>query len=127
MRDIMTTTSHDRLKKFRSPDGVNVILGAWLAITAVALPHTLDGAMVTMILGILIALSSAASYVVDDLHYVDAIFAVLLGVCAAVLPAASTATRINQGVVAIAVFVFSLASDRGKRRFLPFDFHRRAH
>jgi hypothetical protein len=124
----MRTTSHDRLKRFRSPDGINIMLGAWLVITAVALPHTLDEAMVTMILGILIALSSAVSYIVDDLHYLDAIFAVLLAVCAAVLPAASTATRINQAVVALAVFVFSLMSDRGERRFLhPFDFHRRAH
>jgi hypothetical protein len=121
----MAGDTHDRLKRFRSPDGINVILGAWLVITAVALPHTLDEAMVTMILGILIALSSAASYIVDNFHYVDAIFAVLLGVCAAVLPAASTATRINQGAVAIAVFVFSLMSDRGERRFLRrFDFRR---
>jgi len=100
---------------------LNVLLGVWLVLSAFILPHTFDEAMVAWILGALIALSSATSFVAHEISYIDAIFAVLLGASALVLSKAPAVTRINEGGIALAVLVLSiLLSRRGNARFLHF-------
>lgn len=102
---------------------LNVLLGAWLFVSAFAWPHEFDARMVTWIVGALVALSAAAAFVADELRYVEAILGGLLVFAAVVQPNVDVATGVNNILVGGAISSLALLHDGTERRL----FHRHAH
>jgi hypothetical protein len=103
----METTFRNWLSLFASPRGSNVLLGAWLFASAFVLPHSFDSALISALLGVLIMVASVAQFAASEARYLDPILAAILAVSAIALPGVTLVTRVNQGGVALAVFVLS--------------------
>ena len=107
----MATSRRNSLAQLRSPAGANTLLGLWLVVSAFAFRQSFDEALVTAIIGVLIAICSAGELVAPDLRYLDALLAFLLGTAALVLPTTNLVAHINEACVAAAVIVVSLLSN----------------
>ncbi|HEY2515513.1 MAG TPA: hypothetical protein VGI39_31815 [Polyangiaceae bacterium] len=97
---------------------LNVLLGAWLFVSAFAWPHSFDVQMVTCIVGVLVALSGAAAFVADELRYVEAMLGGLLVLAAIVQPNLGVATCVNNVLVGAAVSSLALLHDGVSSRLL---------
>jgi hypothetical protein len=112
-----------RLRHPPEPRDLNVLLGAWLLVSAFLWPHGMDDWLTTGIVGALIAISGVGAFVAEELRYVETIVAGLLIVAALVLPHLSPITVWNNGIVGLAVIVLSFVHRGSGRRLL----HRYAH
>lgn len=91
---------------------LNVILGAWLFISAFAWPHTLAQRTSTWIVGALCVIFALIATSAPRFRYVNTILAIWLFISAWVLPSESAGTMWNNVIVAIAIFIVSLAPSR---------------
>jgi multisubunit Na+/H+ antiporter MnhB subunit len=87
---------------------INVILGAWLFISAFAWPHTTSQMSNTWIVGVLCVICALISVAVPWVRYLNTALAVWLFVTTWALPSTSPGTVWNNILVAIAMFVVSL-------------------
>lgn len=95
---------------------LNILLGIWLFISAFAWAHSTPQLTNTWILGVLCVLFALLALRVAPARYLNTALAVWLFVSAFVLPGSSHGTLWNNVLVAIAIFVVSLApSDRLQR------------
>jgi hypothetical protein len=100
---------------------LNVVLGAWLFISAFAWPHAQAQMINTWILGILTVVVALVATAVPSARYVNAMLAVWLFISAWALPS-GRGTTWNNVLVAIAIFVVSLArpgTSTGRPTFVP--------
>jgi hypothetical protein len=88
---------------------VNVILGVWLFISAFLWPHTYSQMTNTWILGVLAVAFALLAMRVPEARYLNTILAVWLFISVWALPTMSVATQWNNALVAIAIFLMSLA------------------
>ncbi|HEY3816283.1 MAG TPA: SPW repeat protein [Polyangiaceae bacterium] len=93
--------------------GLNVLLGAWLFISAFVWPHGTAEMTNTWILGVIITVVAALSFKVAPLRYVNTLAAIWLFIASLALPHAHAATPWNNCIVAIVVFLASLAPSGG--------------
>ncbi|MCA1829282.1 MAG: SPW repeat protein [Myxococcales bacterium] len=88
---------------------LNVLLGIWLFISAFIWPHTSAQMTNTWILGVLCVVFALIATKVDQVRFLNTALAIWLFVSAFVLTTQSAGTRWNNALVAIAVFIISLA------------------
>jgi uncharacterized membrane protein len=97
----------------------NIILGVWLVVSAFLWPHSPSQSTNTWVLGVLCASFALIALAVPKVRYLNTALAVWLFISAWVLPRVSAATVWNNVLVAIAIFLFSLAPseqyERGRR------------
>lgn len=87
---------------------INILLGAWLFISAFAWGHTPAQFNNAWIVGLLVAGFAAAATRVDWARYVNAILAVWLFLSTWILATTAAATAWNNFIVAVAIFLVSL-------------------
>jgi len=88
---------------------VNIVLGIWLFISAFLWPHSYAQMNNTWICGVLAVAFALIAMRVPEARYLNTILAVWLFVSAWALPRISTATPWNNAIVAIAMFLVSVA------------------
>lgn len=98
---------------------VNVILGAWLFISAFAWTHTDASRTNAWILGLLCIIFALGAMRVPMLRYANTVLAIWLFISAWALPHVSTGTVWNSVLVAIAIFVVSLIPSAAGRGATP--------
>ena len=86
----------------------NLILGAWLIVSAFSWPHTFAAQSNTWVVGIAIAGFSLWAVFDRDLRWVTTTLGVWLFISAFVLPSGSSMTLWNNIIVALLVVAFSL-------------------
>lgn len=87
---------------------LNIVLGAWLIISAFAWPHSRVQMNNTWLFGALVVFFSALGSVAPRAHHLSALAAIWVFVSARELPSISAATVWNNILVAIAIFIVSL-------------------
>jgi SPW repeat len=95
-----------------TPRILNVIIGAWLFISAFAWPHTEAQRTSTWIVGALCVFFALVATSMPWTRYLNTILAIWLFISAWALPAMSVGTMWNNAIVAIAIFVLSLVPGR---------------
>lgn len=90
------------------PRVASIILGVWLFISAFLWPHTYDQMTNSWILGVLCVAFGLIAMRIPEVRYLNGLLAIWLFISAWVLPT-STDTRWNHVIVAIALFLVSLA------------------
>jgi hypothetical protein len=96
-----------------SPRIVNVVLGAWLFISAFCWPHSRAQLTNTWILGVLCVVFALIAMAVPWVRYLNTLLALWLFISAWALPTVSAGTIWSNVLVAIAVFVLSLVPGEG--------------
>jgi hypothetical protein len=92
---------------------LNILLGIWLFISAFVWTHSQAQLTNTWILGVLCVVFALIAMRMQQVRYLNTALAVWLFISAFALPGSSRATVWNNALVAIAIFVVSLApSDR---------------
>ena len=92
---------------------LNIVLGIWLFISAFVWGHTQAQMTNTWILGVLCVVFALIAMRVEQVRFLNTALAVWLFISAFALPTTSRGTVWNNALVAIAIFVVSLApSDR---------------
>ena len=92
---------------------LNVLLGIWLFISAFVWTHSAAQMTNTWILGVLCVVFALVAMRVAQVRYLNTALAVWLFISAFVLPGNNRGTVWNNALLAIAIFVVSLApSDR---------------
>jgi hypothetical protein len=94
----------------------NFLIGIWLIISAFAWPHTAGAQANTWILGALIAIGSVWALYAPGARFLTTIFAIWLFFATLAIYHASSATRWNNLIAALVVFVLSLIYHREDRR-----------
>jgi hypothetical protein len=104
---------------------LNIVLGAWLIISAFAWAHSLDDALVTVIAGALILGSGVGGFVAQDLRHVEASVALLLVLSAVVVPHLSALTAWNNTLLGALTFALTFAKvdEAGHRMHWPAHHH----
>jgi hypothetical protein len=87
----------------------NLILGAWLFISAFIWPHSPAQMTNTWIMGLIIAVLALISMAASQARYLNTAASIWLFISVWVLPGGNAGTQWNNAVVAILVFLFSLA------------------
>ncbi len=104
---------------YASARAVNIILGIWLFISAFIWRHSYAQMTNTWIVGVLAVAFALISTKVPEARYLNAVLAVWLFLANWALPTISAGTQWNNALVAIAMFVASLApaylGGRGQR------------
>jgi hypothetical protein len=90
----------------------NLAIAGWLLFSALALPHTEDSAALSGLLAVLIGTFAVASPGLPGLRFVNAGLALVLAWAALLLPEVGALARINDGLVAAAVFALSVIPGR---------------
>lgn len=98
---------------------LNVILGAWLFVSAFVWPHGAAQRTSACLIGALCVLFALLSRTVPWAQYLITILAIWLFISAWALPPETVGTMWNNAMVAIAMFVFSLIPDRPTRGAPP--------
>ena len=92
---------------------LNVLLGIWLFISAFVWTHTQAQMTNTWILGVLCVIFALIAMRIDQVRYLNTALAVWLFISAFALSTQSRGTVWNNALVAVAIFIVSLApSDR---------------
>jgi SPW repeat len=91
------------------PQVANVILGIWLILSAFIWPHTYAQMTNTWIVGVLCVAFSVIAMRVPEVRYLNTVLAIWLFISVWALPNAEPGTRWNNVLVAIAIFLCSLA------------------
>jgi hypothetical protein len=98
------------VQTYQSADRVvAIVAGIWLFISAFIWQHTMAQMTNTWIIGVLFVLFALLSYRWSEARYVNAAIAVWLFISVWALPTRLIGTQWNNAVVAIIVFVASLA------------------
>ncbi len=100
----------------RTARWLNVILGAWLFISAFIWPHTLAQRTDTWILGIIAVVVALVAMSVSTVRFVNTALAIWLFISVWALPHQNIATMWNNALVAIAIFLLSLVPEVGEMR-----------
>jgi hypothetical protein len=87
---------------------VNVVLGAWLFISAFAWPHTNTQMMNAWIIGVLCVILTFVAMNAPSVRYLNTALSVWLFISALALQQARASTVWNNVLVAIAMFLASL-------------------
>lgn len=88
---------------------VNLVVSAWLFISAFVWPHTMAQRTNTWILGLIGFVISLVALSADSrARYLNTILAIWLFISAFALPSTSGGTVVNNVIVAIVIFIFSL-------------------
>ncbi len=90
----------------------NMAIAAWLLLSALALPHSVDSAALTALFAVLIGTFALASPGLPGLRFANAGLAFVLGWAALLLPEVGALARVNNALVAAAVFGLSLIPGR---------------
>lgn len=106
---------------------VNVILGAWLFISAFVWPHTMAQRTNTWIVGALCVLFALVATSAPRIRYLNTILAIWLFISVWALPSISLGTIWNNVIVAIATFIVSLVPSGPPRAAGLSDHKRSAH
>jgi hypothetical protein len=88
---------------------LNILLGIWLFISAFVWAHTPAQLTNTWILGVLCVVFALIAMRRNEVRFLNTALAVWLFISAFVLPSHSRATVWNNALVAIAIFIVSLA------------------
>jgi len=100
------------------PRIVNVILGAWLFISAFIWTHSQPQMTNTWVVGILAVIFALISmYVRPQARYLNTALSIWLFISAWALPTVSMGTVWNNCIVAILMFIVSLVPGRTERTF----------
>ncbi len=92
---------------------LNILIGIWLFVSAFVWPHTTAQMTNTWILGVLCVVFALVALRLEQARFLNTALAIWLFVSAFVLPAGNRGTVWNNALIAIAIFVVSLApSDR---------------
>jgi hypothetical protein len=89
--------------------GINVILGIWLFISAFIWPHSAAQHLNTWLMGVLSVVFALVAMAAPPARYLNTILAIWLFISAWALPTVSVGTVWNNVLVAIAIFIVSLA------------------
>jgi hypothetical protein len=88
---------------------VNVIVSAWLIVSAFAWPHSMAQMTNTWIVGVIgVVVALAALFADARARYVNTVLAIWLFISAWALPGGRPGTIWNNVIVAIVMFLFSL-------------------
>lgn len=98
---------------------LNVVLGIWLIISAFMWPHAPAEALNTWIVGIVITAVALIGFAVPAIRLANSVAAIWLFIGTLALPHVYRGTAWNNCIVAILVFVASLAAAGGMRPTLP--------
>lgn len=98
---------------------VNIVLGAWLFISAFLWSHSQAQFVNTWIVGLAIAVVALLGLATGPARYLNTAIAIWLFISVWILPGANTGTRWNNAIVAILVFLFSLAPAEKGRPIMP--------
>lgn len=90
------------------PRWLNVVLGAWLFISAFSWPHGEAQFVNSWLIGIAMVIAAGTAIRYDGARYVNSVLAAWLFVSAWALPTFSTATFWNNVLVGVAAFIISL-------------------
>ncbi|AKU92523.1 SPW repeat domain-containing protein [Vulgatibacter incomptus] len=96
---------------------VNMILGAWLLISAFAWYHPPGQRLVTALVGIAIFVVAGLSAFVPNLRLLNTAIALWLFISAFIFPSANEFTILHNACIAIIVFIVALAYGRKTARF----------
>ncbi len=88
---------------------VNLVLGVWLFISAFIWDHTTAERTNTWILGVLCVIFALIATRVPQVRFLNTILAIWLFISAFALPGGNHGTLWNNVLVAIAIFLLSLA------------------
>ena len=88
---------------------VNIILGIWLVVSAFLWPHSYAQMNNAWIVGVLCVAFSLVAMRVPEARYLNTLLAVWLFISVWALPVRTATTQWNNAIVAIAVFLVSLA------------------
>ncbi len=103
----------------RSASVADLILGVWLFLSAFLWMHTPAQRANTWILGVLFAVGALVAMQVARALWAHVVLSIWLFISVWALPHESPATMWNNALVAIAVFVISLAGVQARGRFAP--------
>jgi hypothetical protein len=87
---------------------VNIILGAWLFISAFLWHHSPSEYINAWLIGLLVVLTAFVGFWVEQVRYVNTALAVWLFLSAWALPRLTVGTTWNHALVGIAIFIASL-------------------
>jgi hypothetical protein len=87
---------------------MNVILGVWLVLSAFMWPHTMSHQTNAWVVGILAIAFAVIATRRDEARYLNTALSVWLFASIWFLPSIDIATLYNAGIVAVAMFIFSL-------------------
>lgn len=90
------------------PRWVNLVLGAWLFISAFIWPHTASSQANTWIVGALMAGAAIWAMFAPPVRWVNTVLAIWLFISTFFIPHVTTGTVWNNAIVAILVFLVSL-------------------
>lgn len=94
---------------------INLLLGVWLVISAFVWRHTPEQQTNAWIVGVLVAVIALVAIGRERARYVNTVLSIWLFVSIWALPTALEATQWNHGLVALAVFIFSLVPNAPPR------------
>lgn len=127
----ITTTEHRRTGAPTTagtaawPRWANIVLGAWLFISAFLWPHTAASTTNTWIVGLAIFVAAVIALYVPWFRFVNTVLAIYLFISTLSFAHGTPGTTWNNLIVAILVFVASLipgslhATPRGRRELAP--------
>lgn len=101
------------------PRFVNVVLGAWLFLSAFVLPYTSAQFTNTWVVGLAVVVFSLFGIASVPARFLNTLAAIWLFISVWILPGATTGTRWNSAIVAVLIFIFSLAPSGGERPIAP--------
>ncbi|MBI5545397.1 MAG: hypothetical protein HY901_16045 [Deltaproteobacteria bacterium] len=87
----------------------NIVLGIWLFMSAFLWPHSPQQATNTWVMGVLCVSFAIVALAMPQASYLNTALSAWLLVSAFVLPRVSSATLWNNALVAVAIFLASLA------------------
>jgi hypothetical protein len=94
---------------------INLLLGVWLVISAFVWRHTIEQQTNAWIVGVLVAVFALVAIGRERARYLNTLLSVWLLASIWVLPTVAEATQWNHGLVAMAVFIFSLVPNAPAR------------
>ena len=94
---------------------INLLLGVWLVISAFVWQHTIEQQTNAWIVGVLVAVFALVAIGRERARYLNTLLSVWLFASIWVLPTVAEATQWNHGLVALAVFIFSLVPNAPPR------------
>ncbi len=94
---------------------VNLLIGAWVFISAFVWPHTRGEQTDTWILGVLIFIASIVAMFSPRVRFANTLLAIWLFIATLVIPHQDPATVWNNCIAAIVVFALSLVPSSAQR------------
>ena len=106
-RETVRYTGHPLL-----PRAVNVVLGAWLIVSAFVLPHNGNVGFNSLICGLLVCSTALQAFWAPALRWVNTGLAIWIGFCALVFEYSSPKARLHDLAIAGVILLASLVPGR---------------